>query len=622
MTTASPPRTPQTLPGRPLAQSANASQASNVDVVKILKKYVWVLIASGFIGIGVGVAAHLILKKVYPIYKPQVIFQVLAPTMEAGKVVFGADEDEQSRFAATQVALMKSDQVIERVVSDPRLQQNGGDWYKSFVSGGKFQADDAAEWLQDHINVRLIPNTDIIEMSLGWKKANDITNVLGFVKETYLILLAERTRNQTGPQRDALEKQITQATNNYKDKQSLREQILGTDRVDSLEQRFAAASYELNTVLGTLHGIRTSTEAAMTQLSIYEAELNSAGGPTYSDELIAAVEMEPLIQNSLQTIASLEAQRAAMQHQGIGPDHRAMMTTESMIASWTSKLDQQRETLLRKRFAAVIDSLNNTIATFTAQAVDLSNQEEELINRLIDLSKTQVKVDDIDTEIENILRTKADMEADLQSLKSIATLSTAQRIMVLQSQTIPDKPVLPDIFMMVPAGIVLCLGLTTSIVFLRELLDQRVKGPSDIAMIPHTRVLGFVPDACECSDTAQDQVQRAFARVPKGVLAESFRQIRSPLLKHADLAGHKTIMVMAGMPNSGTSCVVANLADATAGAGKKTLIIDANFRRPTQHKFFDFGDTPGLADILAGASTLGAAALATDSPNLSVLPVG
>ncbi|VAX42334.1 hypothetical protein MNBD_PLANCTO03-2315 [hydrothermal vent metagenome] len=619
MTTASPTRPPQAFSGRP---QAPAAQTANIDVVKILKKYIWILMASGIIGVLVGIAAHLILRQVYPIFKPQVVFQVLPPTLNTGEVVVGTDEDEQARFALTQVAQMKSDDIIQRVVSDPRLQQNGGEWYQSFVTGNSFQADDAAEWLQDHLGVKLIPNTDIIEMSLGWKNASDITAVLGFVKEIYLIRLAEHTRDQNAPQRDALENQIRQLEETFKDKQNLRDRILDADKVDSLEQRFAAASFELNTVLATLHEIRTSTEAAKTQLSIYETELNSAGGPTYSDELIAAVEMEPLIQNTLQTIASLDAQKSAMQHQGIGPDHRAMLTTDALIASWTSKLDEQRERLLRKRFAAVVDSLNNTIATFTAQSIDLSNQQEVLVDRLIDLSKTQVKVDDIETEIENTLLNKSEMEAQLQSLKGIAGLSTAQRIVVLQNQTIPDKPVFPDILYMVPAGVVLVLGLTTGIVFLRELLDQRVKGPGDIAMIPHTRVLGYIPDACECSCTPKDQVQHAFAKAPRGVLAESFRQIRSPLLKHADRAGHKTIMVMAGMPSSGTSTVVANLAEATAGAGKKTLVIDANFRRPTQHKFFGISDAPGLADILADASTLSMTAQATGSANLSILPAG
>ena len=621
MTTAPTNRTPQPLQGRPMAPQASAPMA-NIDVVKILKKYAWVLVAAAVVGAGLGVASHLIFRQVYPIFRPQVIFQVLPPTLDPGDTIVGTDEDEQNRFAMTQVAQMKSDDVIQRVVQDPRLRENGGEWYQSFIWAGTFQHDNAAEWLQDHLQVRLIPNTDIIEMSLGWRKAPDITAVVGFIKETYLIRLDEQTYAQNSPQREALAEQVRQYETAYTDKQVQRDRILKTDGVDSLEQRFAAESYELNTVLASLHEMRNSLQAAKTQLSIYQNELNSPAGPTYSDELIQAVEYEPIIQNTLQTIASLEAQRSAMQRQGLGPDHRAMITTEALISSWKAKLSEQRDAQLRKKFAAVVDGLNNAIATLNAQATDLANEQQRLVLRLIDLSKTMVKVEDLDMEIENILLSKADAQAQLQKLQGIAQLATARRIIVSQSERIPDKPVFPDIVYMLPAGIVIGLGLTAGFVFLRELLDQRVKGPADISLIPRTRVLGYVPDAGEDPGTTGDQVHRAFLRAPRGVLAESYRNIRSPLLKQMDLAGHKTVVVLAGMPGSGTSSVVTNLADAAAAAGKKTLVIDANFRRPTQHKAFGIAEAPGLSDILAGNTSLTQAAAPTDVSGLSLLPAG
>lgn len=622
MTTAATPKTTHALAARPQPAAGGAAPAASIDVAKILKKYMWLLVGATIVGGILGLASHLILLRVYPIFQPQVVFQVLPPTLDPGNPVVGTDEDEQARFAATQVAQMQSDEVIQRVVSDPRLQQNGGAWYQAFVKSGSFQADDAAEWLQDHLNVHQIPNTDIIQMSLGWRDRNSITSVLGFIRETYMNQLGEQTRLQTDPQRTALEQQVNQLQDTYKDKQALRDQILKTDQVDSLEQRFAADSYELNTVLATLHSIRTSIEGAKTQLSIYQAELNSAGGPTYSDELISAVEAEPIIQSTMQNIASLEAQKQALLHQGLSPDHRAMKSINSLIDSWRTKLDQQREESLRKRFAAIIDGLNNTISQYTAQATELANQQQRLVTRLVDLSKTMVKVNDLDLEIQQVLETKADTEKQLANLDSVSRLSTARRILVLQQERIPDKPVFPDILIMLPAGVVLCLGLTMSVVFLRELLDQRVKGPADVAMIPRTRVLGFVPDASEDSSTPADQVGRAIARAPRGVLAESYRQIRSPLLKQMDLAGHKTVVVLAGMPGSGASTTVSNLADAAAASGKKTLIIDANFRRPSQHRIFGLAEAPGLSDILAGQASLHSAVAATDSENLSLLPAG
>lgn len=613
------PTTP--FPARP-QPAASGPAAPSVDIGKMFKKYLWVLLAALIVGIMVGIGSFIILKRVYPIFEPQVVFQILPPQMDLDEVQVAKDEDEQERFALTQVAQMKSDAVIDRVINDPRLQATGGDWARKFTTGTSFQSADAAEWLRDNLNARLVPNTDIIEMKLGWTKANDITNVLGLIKEAYLFRLDAQTRDQLAPQRDALDKQITEYQTRLDDKQRRREQILRDDRVDSIEQRWAADNVELQGIIGTLHQIRISKEGATAQLARYEQELNAQGGPTYSDELINAVEAEPIIQSIHQTIASLTAQKAGLQRQGYSESHRAMKTTNSQIESWKAKLDEERQRLLRKRFDAIVDGLRSTIATLNAQEAELTAEQERLVKRLIDLSKTLAKVKDLDAEIANILKVTAEMEASHQTLTSVSNLATSKRVIILQNETIPDRPVFPNILYTIPAGIVLCLGLTTGIVFLRELLDQRVKGPADVAMIPRTRVLGLIPDASEDSATPKDQMHRAFTAAPRGVVSESFRQIRSPLLKQMDLADHKSLLVMSGMPDSGASTVTANLAAAAAAAGRRTLIVDANFRRPSQHTSFGLADAPGLADVLNGNATVASAAVETNTENLALLPVG
>lgn len=622
MTTATPIKHATSLQPRAGAPAGgSAAAAPTIDVVKILKKYLWVLVAAGVIGGILGVVGHFIWLKTYPVYEAKAIFQILPPTKTMGGLETATDEDEQERFAQTQVAAMKSDSVIQKVVTDPRLPGISGQWMKMFMSGGGFQSADATEWLDDNLNARLIPNTDYIQMSLRWKRANDITNVLGIIRETYSNMRNEEARAQYTPQRTGLEQQITGLENAYRDKQAQRDQILKTDEVDSLEQRFAADSQELNAVITATHAVRLSIEGAKSQLSRYEAELASPGGPTYSDELIQAIEAEPLIQGIHQTIASYEAQKTAMQRQ-YGPDHRQMVVIQNLIDSWKVKLDEQRQRLLRSRFDAIVDGLRNTIGTLTAQAADLSNEQDRLVKRLIDLTKTKVKVDDLNLEIDGILDSKKKAQADLDNLRSIIQLQTSSRVAVYQRERIPDKPVLPQIYLSIPAGIFLVLGATASIVFLRELLDQRVRGPGDVTMIPRTRLLGYVPDAGEDNATTASQAPRAFHSAPKGVVAESYRQLRAPLLKRLDVTGHKSIMIMAGMPGSGASSVASNLAEACAASGRRVLLIDANFRRPSQHRIFGLAEAPGLADVLAGTTSLDSAVRPSGSPNLDLLTAG
>jgi protein-tyrosine kinase len=117
-------------------------------------------------------------------------------------------------------------------------------------------------------------------------------------------------------------------------------------------------------------------------------------------------------------------------------------------------------------------------------------------------------------------------------------------------------------------------------------------------MIPRTRVLGIVPHASEDPGTPT-RLETVFRDLPAGVLAESYRQLRATLLKKMHQAGHKSLLVMSGMPGSGATSAVCNLAFAMAMAEQRVLVIDANFRRPAIHRIFDGREGPGLSDVLA-----------------------
>ncbi len=625
MTTATPIKTAPGIPSARPAMPGTGVGAGmpSIDITKLLKKYKWILSGAAIFGAILGVAAYLVLMRVYPIYKPVVLFNALPPTTSIDEVVTGnKDADEQERFIATQVALMKSDTVIQNVVIDPRLQSQTTEFAKMFIKNKQFQAKDATEWLYDHLKSSAVPKTDLMSLSLGWKNPQDTTNVLGLVREAYMNLIAQYARDQSGPQRTQLENQIRDLTEQIDAKQKARDAILKTSDVDSLEQRYTSANQSLFQAISTLSTVNTTIESTKSQLATYEAELNSPTGPTYSDELIQAVEATPMIQNIMQTITGLEAQKSAMQLRGIGPDHREMHNVDTLLESWNHRLDDERNRMLKKQFAAIVSGMRNTLASLQAQKTQLENERTELIKRLIDLNQVFVKVKDLDQEIDGLIALRAEQKSALNNLQSVGTLDTAKRVVVYQRERIPDKPVFPNILYMVPAGIVLVLGLTTGIIFLRELLDQRVKGPSDVTMIPRTRLLGIIPHAGEDSTVKKGNLARVFQTAADGAVAESYRKIRSPLIKHIHRAGYKTIMVMAGMPGSGASSVVSNLAESLAMSDRKVLIIDANFRRPIQHTTFGVADAPGLSDILNGDSTLEITAQNTSLPNLDVLAAG
>lgn len=104
--------------------------------------------------------------------------------------------------------------------------------------------------------------------------------------------------------------------------------------------------------------------------------------------------------------------------------------------------------------------------------------------------------------------------------------------------------------------------------------------------------------------------------------AEAYRRLRVNLtaLEHPDEV--PVLAVTGARPGGGTSTVVANLARAFAQAGRRTVVVDTDFRRPTQHVHFGVRNETGLLQVLAGEASLESALAETGIRNLSILPSG
>ena len=182
---------------------------------------------------------------------------------------------------------------------------------------------------------------------------------------------------------------------------------------------------------------------------------------------------------------------------------------------------------------------------------------------------------------------------------------------------------MPQLFLMIPLGVVVITGLTSGTILAAEFLDQRVKSPADLAAMPRTKILGTIPLADE-DPSVNGQYDTVMRDATRSVVAESFRQVRTSVLKRMGQAGHKTCLVFSGMPGSGATGVAANLGLACAGVDRRVLIIDANFRRPAMHKRFGLIEGAGLGDVLAGEGDLATCVqdVPTDNGSLHVLTAG
>jgi Mrp family chromosome partitioning ATPase len=174
-----------------------------------------------------------------------------------------------------------------------------------------------------------------------------------------------------------------------------------------------------------------------------------------------------------------------------------------------------------------------------------------------------------------------------------ATSSPAQ---LVSAALTPGSPASPKPVRDVGLGLIAGLLIGLIAAFVREAFDRRIRASGQIANELGLPVVGHV---------RRGTLGRAVLPWKTGDReaagdVETFRILRNNL--DLLLAGHGAgpVLITSPLPEEGKSTVAASLALASAAAGRRTLLIEADLRRPSLATRLGIGPTPGLADYLSG----------------------
>jgi Mrp family chromosome partitioning ATPase len=163
-------------------------------------------------------------------------------------------------------------------------------------------------------------------------------------------------------------------------------------------------------------------------------------------------------------------------------------------------------------------------------------------------------------------------------------------------------------------GIVLGLGLA----FLWEALDTRVRSAEEIGERLGLPLLARLP---EPPRKLRSRDRLVMLTEPHSVGAEAFRTLRTNLDFAALNSAPRTIMVTSAIQSEGKSTTVANLAVASARAGKRVVLVDLDVRRPYIDRFFPFEERPGLSQVALGYAVLDDALLSVALADIDGAPL-
>jgi capsular exopolysaccharide synthesis family protein len=191
---------------------------------------------------------------------------------------------------------------------------------------------------------------------------------------------------------------------------------------------------------------------------------------------------------------------------------------------------------------------------------------------------------------------------------------------VMQLAFEPLEPSMPRWQIMVPLGVLLGLIVGLGLAFMLEFIDTSIKGPSDIVRRIDLPLLGMVPHHDDVEENIAD-LRVAFASHPNSLVSEAFRQIRTCLQFSGPANQRRSLLITSPQPEDGRTTVAMNLAASIARAGRKVLVVDANFRQPAVRVLFPASPEGGLSSALVGQAAWRDMVLEIE-PNFSVMASG
>ena len=279
---------------------------------------------------------------------------------------------------------------------------------------------------------------------------------------------------------------------------------------------------------------------------------------------------------------------------------------------------EQNQALQSSRFAESKTSLEEEMARIQGQI----HNALLTIDELGDTPADQQQRDRLESDIAQYRQTHAGLLQSYEQIR-VAEAQTTSNVIQVKPAAAPEKPIRPRVLMNTALAAVVGGMLAVGAIFLVEALDDTLKNPDDVSRHLGLPILGTI---------LKHEVENGnpvTAEEPRSPTSEAYRALRTNIQYASVDYPIRSLLVTSPSANEGKSTIAANLGVVLAQGGKRSILVDADMRRPTLHKKLKVPNRVGLSAFFVFHSLSGdtnehpeGAIQDTLADGLSVIPSG
>lgn len=233
---------------------------------------------------------------------------------------------------------------------------------------------------------------------------------------------------------------------------------------------------------------------------------------------------------------------------------------------------KQQNQLIEKLRIDILEAVKN-VKTSTTVAINTYKQKQGIAEDQVKSLPPQIKRL---KEFETLLNSKMGIYSYLMEKKLETTISQASTLSnskIIEKSIPSSSPVKPNRRSIQLLAILVGIGLPALFIFMMEVVNDKVTTRFDIEKITHAPLLGEVGHSYANETLVVNKTNR-------GMVAEQFRIIRSNLQYVLNKVDKQTILVTSSFSGEGKSFITTNIGAVMSLAGKKTVIIEFDIRKP------------------------------------------